>query len=392
MPDPRRRDPRVFRMLAAVAVLVAAGVADAADEPDPTDQAALLRRRARLDYRSTPRRVMTFYYPWYGTPDGPGGKGKAPHWGRIDPKAKDIPSSTHYPALGAYDSHDPDLIDHHCRWANEAGIDTLILSWWGHGHYTDRAVPLILDACKTHGLSATLYYETCPNPKTPEATAGDLARALKKYGRHPAFLKVIGNPAVFIYGRAVGQLGLDGWLQTAVLLNRQVEAGAVLVGDAFSEAAAETYPRWVGLADAARRISTLTVIPGYDDTKIREPGLEVPRHDGRSYRVQWEEAIRADPHWVLITSFNEWHEGSEIEPSAEFGRQYLDATAEFAKRFKSRARSPHRPEPFEPAAGAAGKVRLATRASPRGQRLPAASAAGSRSPAQKGLEPPTRRL
>jgi len=34
-------------------------------------------------------------------------------------------------------------------------------------------------------------------------------------------------------------------------------------------------------------------------------------------------AIKADPDWVLITSWNEWHEGSEIEPSWEDGDAYL---------------------------------------------------------------------
>ena len=312
---------------------------------------------------------MAFYYPWYGTPDGPGGKGKSVHWGRIDPEKKDIQASTHYPALGAYDSHDPALIDRHCAWAKEAGVDTFIISWWGRGHYTDRAVPLILDACRKHGLSATLYYETCPNPKTAEATARDIARALATYAGHPAFLKVDGRPVVLIYGRAVGQMDLGQWLRVAALLAEQVPPGVALIGDNFSAAAAYVFdglhayntagqirqkspdevrawartrfPEWVALADKARRISTLTLIPGYDDTKIRTPGLAVPRHDGQSYRIQWEEAIAADPHWVLITSFNEWHEGSEIEPSAEDGRAYLDLTAEYARRFKSRPRSPH---------------------------------------------------
>jgi len=77
----------------------------------------------------------------------------------------------------------------------------------------------------------------------------------------------------------------------------------------------------------------VTVIPGYDDTKIRHPGLKADRLDGEVYRVLWEEAIKAKPDWVLITSWNEWHEGSEIEPSLEYGDQYLQLTKDYASRF-----------------------------------------------------------
>jgi hypothetical protein len=365
----------------SLAVLVAAAATAAESNMDLPD---LVRQRASLDYRNTPRRVMAFYYPWYGLPDGPGGEGRTIHWGRIDAQNKNIEASTNYPAIGAYDSHDPDLIARHCRWAREAGIDTLIVSWWGHGEYSDVAVPLILDACQAHGLSVTLYYETCPNPKTPQATARDLARIVKRYGSHSAYLKANGKPVIFVYVRAVQQLGLTGWLRTATLLSKDPETDAALIGDNLSFGAAHVfdgihtyntagqirqksvdavrdwagsrYPQWVRMSDRFDRISTLTLIPGYDDTKIRKPGLAVPRHDGRSYAAQWEQAIEADPHWVLITSFNEWHEGSEIEPSAEFGRAYLDATAAYAKRFKSQPLRPHKPAP---APDGVSKARLA---------------------------------
>jgi len=99
--------------------------------------------------------------------------------------------------------------------------------------------------------------------------------------------------------------------------------------------AATTYPTWVQTARQAGRIGTLTVIPGYDDTKIRKPGLAVGRFSGEVYNVQWEAAISAAPDWVLITSWNEWHEGSEIEPSIEGGDRYLKLTAEHAARFKA---------------------------------------------------------
>jgi hypothetical protein len=60
------------------------------------------------------------------------------------------------------------------------------------------------------------------------------------------------------------------------------------------------------------RISCVTVIPGYDDTKIRKSGLKAGRQDDEVYRVLWQEAIKAKPDWVLITSWN--HLVSESSP------------------------------------------------------------------------------
>jgi hypothetical protein len=326
-------------------------------------------QQASQDQDAVPRMVLTFYYPWYGVPDGPGGAGKNVHWRRIDEANKDIQASTHYPALGAYDSHDPEVIDQHCRWAKQAGIDALIVSWWGHGSYSDRAMEKILDGCRRHGLTACIYYETVPRPQTPETAAEDIVRVLNKYGKHSAHLKVAGKPVVFVYGRALKQLGLSAWRKALDQINRRYENGVTAIGDQFSYGAArvfdgvhtyntagslrgmspdkargwaeQTYRSWVQLADKAGKISAITVIPGYDDTKIRKPGLAVQRYDGKLYQVQWQQAIEADPHWVLITSFNEWHEGSEIEPSAEYENQYLELTAKFAERFKAKKRARH---------------------------------------------------
>jgi len=323
-----------------------------------------------FDEVSVSRKVMAFYYPWYGTADGPGGAGRTVHWGRIDEANKEIRASTHYPIIGAYDSHDPKLIDQHCQWAKNAGIDTLIVSWWGHNSYCDRAMDRILDSCRRHGLTACIYYETVPRPQTAESAANDIVKVLDKYGRHPAHLKINTKPVVFIYGRTLQELGLTDWLKAIKLVNEKYKEGLTAIGDQFSYGAArvfdgvhtyntagslrgqkpdairkwaaETYKSWVQLADQAGKISTITVIPGYDDTKIRKPGLAVERYKTRLYRAQWEEAIKADPHWVLITSFNEWHEGSEIEPSFEYKHEYLELTGKYAKQFKAKKRGVHK--------------------------------------------------
>ncbi|HDZ45065.1 MAG TPA: hypothetical protein ENH80_14125, partial [Phycisphaerae bacterium] len=229
------------------------------------------------------------------------------------------------------------------------------------------------------GISACIYYEKVPPPITPKSAADDIVRVLAKYGGHPAYLKVDGKPVVFIYGRAIGQLGAGGWLDAIERVRKASKGGAVFIGEPPSPAtawvfdglhsycpaghlrgmslaqggkwAAASYPQQVRNALGKGRISTLTVIPGYDDTKIRTPGLKVPRHGRQLYETLWEKAIAANPRWVLITSFNEWHEGSEIEPSLEEGRAYLDATKRFTARFKSTPYVPARPavQPLDPA-------------------------------------------
>ena len=67
------------------------------------------------------------------------------------------------------------------------------------------------------------------------------------------------------------------------------------------------------------------------NSKRPPPRPVTERWNGETYRVLWQEAIAAGPDWVLITSWNEWHEGTEIEPSVEF--RAIDDTAGFSRRF-----------------------------------------------------------
>jgi len=322
--------------------------------------AELLAERAKVSWTKVPKKVLAFYYPWYGNPQV---SGRWFHWSNVDEAKKQIGSSTHYPILGPYDSHDPKVVEQHCRWAKEAGLDGFIVSWWHPNDFHDRAMPLILDTAQKFGLEVTAYFETVPT-RTREQALEYVMHLLNRYGKHPAWLKLNGKPVIFVYGRAIGEIGLDGWLWVIVEANRRYEGGAVFIGDQISKRAArifdgihtynitgqtagkspdeirewarKTFPNWVETA-GDDRIACLTIIPGYDDSKLpdRKPPRPITeRHGGETYRVLWEAAIEANPDWVLITSWNEWHEGSEIEPSAEYGERELKTTAEYAPKFK----------------------------------------------------------
>ncbi|MBI4661651.1 MAG: glycoside hydrolase family 99-like domain-containing protein [Verrucomicrobia bacterium] len=317
----------------------------------------LLKARSQVQWRGVPRQVLAFYYGWYGNPPV---SGSWVHWEKVDESAQIIGSSTHYPRLGPYDSHDPKVIEQHCRWAKEAGLTGFIVSWWAQGDFHDRGLPPLLEAAQKAGLNITVYFETVH----ANDASKDVLYLLEHYGRHPAWLKVNAKPVLFIYGRALGQIKAEGWLKVISEANQKFGGGAVFIGDQISEKAARVfdgihtynptrsttgksaaeirtwartaYPAWVRAA-GTDRIACVTVIPGYDDSKLGRPSPRpnTDRHGGETYRVLWEEAIAAGPDWVLLTSWNEWHEGSEIEPSVEHGDHALKSTQPFAAQFLS---------------------------------------------------------
>lgn len=51
------------------------------------------------------------------------------------------------------------------------------------------------------------------------------------------------------------------------------------------------------------------------------------RNDGAYYRDYWAHALNTQPEIVSITSFNEWHEGSQIEAAVKRDN-YLDYGAD----------------------------------------------------------------
>jgi len=321
-----------------------------------TVRGRMLRRYVAVD-----RQVMAFYYPWYGT-EKTGDRER--HWGNWDAAKKDAPASLRWPVGGPYDSTDSEVVDRHMEQFVQAGIDVPIASWWGPGTHSDKAMRVILDHAAKHNRRVTVYFEVVRDkPPTIESAARDLNYLAGEYVSHPAWLRVGRRPVIFLYGRVMGQLGDVGWAQALSLARAQSGADWVAIADGirgsyaslfdgihtyntmgsylkqpeskWSQIAEQHMTRSIQLARPLGRIACATIVPGYDDTKIRKPGAALDRAGGRLYDVQWKVALETQPDWILITSFNEWHEGSEIEPSAELGDKYMKATATWTRKWRA---------------------------------------------------------
>lgn len=236
----------------------------------------------------------------------------------------------------------------------------LIATWWGRGHYEDRAFRTALDvASKAHSpVKFTIYYESVSEQASDrvQAVIDDFRYLREQYGNHPAFFRENGRPVFFIYGRALHQLQPEEWKRA--IAGIRALGSSILIADCMAQPCLELadgvheynpvgavashsdmtahYKHTVEICRAKGKISSATIIPGYDDSHIgREGPTVVSREKGELYRRLWKAALEAQPDWIVITSFNEWHEGSEIEPSMEWGDLFINLTRDFSREFKN---------------------------------------------------------
>jgi hypothetical protein len=75
--------------------------------------------------------------------------------------------------------------------------------------------------------------------------------------------------------------------------------------------------------------------PGYDHSAVpgRTP-LIAERFGGKFYETNWLRFLRRPSPFVMIETWNEFHEGTDVCESREFGRQYIDLTRQYADLFK----------------------------------------------------------
>jgi len=291
-------------------------------------------------------KVAAFYYPWYGNPAQ---NGAWVHWdqnGHWPPR--DI-GSDYFPVLGAYSSNDPAVVAQHMAWLRRAGIGVIISSWWGPGSREDQAVPLLLKMAGQYGIQVTLHIE----PYTGRTAAGlvdDVQYIERHYGSDPAFFHSTAasgyssghqpKPMLFVWAietlDANGQPAEAAYWQPALDAIHALPGGALIIGNTLRG-------DWVDGAhlDGLYNYITLrldagggfnwarslppgalyipSVMPGNSAQRVGyPPDTLVPRLDGATFAQQWMAAlgVGVQPEMVTITSFNEWHEGSMLEPAA----------------------------------------------------------------------------
>jgi glycoprotein endo-alpha-1,2-mannosidase len=355
-------DMKMFRWcLMFVSAALCLGRCPSASCAGASSFSQFVQDRSERHFTNVPHEVLALYYCWYGQPQG--------SWGDVDINKHEISKTVRYPVKGAYSSQDAAVIGWQIDQAKAHGITGFVASWWGKSDsWGDKAFQTLLKCAEEKGFKISIYWEQ------ERDTAGlmvqfavdDLTYVLEKYGKSSAFLKVDGKPVIFAYEHIESQTPLST-LGEIVQKVRAKSGDFVLIGQGYQESlayifdglhtgygnmhlnlltgaspdrleefrgnAANCFEKGRRIARAHGRIVCPMVVPGFENSKKSPGHFVADRYDGQTYRGLWEDAIKTRPDWVLISSWNEWLEGTEIEPSLQFSEKYLQITAEYSRRF-----------------------------------------------------------
>lgn len=316
--------------------------------------------------------VGVYYYPWYGTFNG-GHSVNQSLRGHLTPPQP--------PALGVYNSRATATIASHIDHSHQGNIDFWAVSWWGPNSTENSTFRNnLLPHPRASEMKYAIHYEstgrlgTFENPNFNNLVP-DFRYLGNNYFQNPSYLKIDNRPVVFMYltrayfnsqasrdavatlrSTMLAEFGVDPYivgddlfgggvdLQRAQLWDAITDFdvyGTVLQGGGSTSAALD---QLASVYDDARTAIANTDVgfiptasPGFNDKGVRSGHPGAPRYmvddpgseEGDLFARMLNDVVisRTDPkadNILMINSFNEWHEDTQIEPTIVAPRTNLD--------------------------------------------------------------------
>ena len=275
-------------------------------------------RSRRLAWRQD---AGAFYYPWYPATWTVNGAHVAYH-----------------PLLGYYSSSSLRVVDRHVRTLNYAKVDVAIASWFGPGSQSEATrIPLLLRRTVAPAeVGAVLRMRgqlaeriELSGRRTGSGRRGDPegSRLRKRvHGLARLFARERQAPGVRVERGGLFLRGGRSLEAGRTRLVRRAEAVIGLQGTAPISPTPGTSTRRLR-RPSTTRATTYSISPGF---RRADGAGSVLRRSVRRWRRQVRQMVASREPWQLITTFNEWGEGTAVEPAREWRSRtgygkYLDA-------------------------------------------------------------------
>lgn len=303
-----------------------------------------------------PSLLGTFFYAWYG------GKNQSyygwsisnhhppPTWGSN--YIPNINSLKFDPSKELYSSNDTVTIKNQLTLLKRAGIQFGITDWYEIGHFEDEAFSKVIKEIMPSKINPyptfkwTLLYEREGYKNlTAKEIISDLEYIKSKYTSSPYYLKIDRRPVIFVYNTFHKGHTLLRDAAKWSLIRNQTGFYVVMKDDPLKYKVDPTIVDGWYDYDPTKRYDQIgnysaSISPGY--WKFHEPPMLV--RNITDFEKAAQKLASTKVHFKLIETWNEWYEGTSIEPgqqiihddihgfkpaSSSYGNTYVDILAKY---------------------------------------------------------------
>jgi hypothetical protein len=325
--------------------------------------------------------VMVYYMPWYTAKPFSGSWGW--HWtmDHFSPESVSASgerqiASWYCPLIGPYDSSDPAVLEYHVLLMKLAGVDGVIVDWYGSANFLDygtnnQATMKLFQFTRRAGLKFSICYEDqtiqhmIDGNYLPAADAifhaqQEMLYLQTNFFSDPSYLRLKGQPVLLNFGPQHFMVN-SNWVDVFSVLAATnqpaffTEDNRLPVGTgAFSWP-----PMWMSQAPGTGGVLSGAALKGYLADFDQKAGAwpafissAFPRfHDiyqraamrnywgylgdrhGDTLRETLSRALTNSSAIVQVVTWNDFGEGSMVEPTEEYGFQDLGIIQDFRRQY-----------------------------------------------------------
>ncbi len=316
--------------------------------------------------------VGAYYYPWYSYNnfhDGSDPTGKNSLVYHLNPRIT--------PQLGWYNQYSSSVISQHYKWARYAGINFFITSYWGRTSSENYVIRNCMFNNPDRGdIKLAVFLEPSITPVdhviTPAEITDQTNYLCDYYFNQSGYFRIDNKPVIFIYvtramtdpnltmcistirtaatnkGYTVYIVGDEVWgwpyidgetprvSQMDAVTNYDVYGnlgGARFVTDSILDDWQSRNTSWKNFVNSLGKQFIPAVSPGFNDRGVREghqPSSRKLNSESNAFGTLFSGMLDRVTDSVdindliMVTSWNEWHEDSQIEPVAPAPATNLD--------------------------------------------------------------------
>jgi hypothetical protein len=314
--------------------------------------------------KTNPMKVYMHYMPWFQA------KPVSPVWGshwKMANKNPDIIvdeatgkrqiASHYYPLIGPYDSKDPDVIEYHLLLIKYSGIDAVLIDWYGSHNLNDYRINLnatnaIIDKLDDVGLEFAAVYEEYTagvvedqTSKTAiDAAKADMSYLETNYFSNDQYLRINNTPVLLTFGPRFFKQPVQ-WTEIFASLETKPKflplwnhGGYVGDNDHGEFGWVDFNTSLTTLNNFYNKKSSVEILIGSAYPRFHDFYAQggwgssygnVEANDGQTLANTLSLATSRNADYLQLVTWNDFGEGTQIEPTVEDGFANLLQIQEF---------------------------------------------------------------